>query len=152
MKSTISVLALVLSLIACNNKEQCVQRTTDGPWAHVGKEMPSESVIAQEFESGGEQALAELLGAPLSKTVEETMWVYESRREAVHMWCDPVEKVVKHDQVFTIVRLRSLQGEKTCEIEGKEFISEHLISTDAAIQKARTPLGFKLRICGAAEQ
>lgn len=146
---TLSLIIIVVT--ACSAKESetepCVQRTSDGPWAEIGQKAPLERDIAQEFSTGGGEALFKLLGAPFLRTTEEAVWIFESRREAVHMWCDPSEELVKYDQFFTIIRLQIQQGKEICEIEGKEFISDRLISTDVAMQKPRSPLGFKPRLC-----
>lgn len=147
-----------LSLCACasartdaeQEKPKCIQRTSDGPWEHIGKQIPSEQAIAQKFATGGEAALLKLLGAPFTESAEETMWVYESRRESLHVWCDPPEQVRKYDQAFTIVRVARRGGRPVCEIEGKEFISPTILAAGVAIKQVGSPLGFDLRQCDAA--
>lgn len=158
MYSKILIFMAAISLCACTStgaaaageKLGCIQRTTDGPWKRVGKQIPREQVIAQKFAEGGEAALLKLLGVPFAKSADETTWVYESRRESLHVWCDPPEQVHKHDQAFTIVRVTDRDGKLACEIEGKEFVGNAILTADAAIKQPRSPLGFEPHRCGAA--
>lgn len=158
MRLNVMFVGLTLALCACASaktdseqaRAECVQRTSDGPWVHVGKQMPSEEVISRQFAAGGEEALYTLLGDPFKASSGNTTWIYESRRESLHVWCDPPAHERKYDQAFTILRVVR-QGTKTlCKIEGKEFISDSILSAESAIKRADSPLGFDPRQCGSA--
>jgi hypothetical protein len=155
-KKIIFVVCIILcvSTSACAgtkmSKPECVQRTSDGPWETIGKKIPHEQVIAQKFANGGEKSLIELFGVPFSRSEERTIWIYESRRESLQVWCDPDEQVRKYDQFFTVVSVIRRGDESVCEIEGREFIGTTLLEAQAVMGKPRSPLGFGPHRCGAA--
>lgn len=136
-----------LGLFGCNRDKPCVQRTSDGPWVRVGKEIPSEEEIARQFAAGKDSALLDLLGKPYRQTSDELMWVFETRSETRQVWCDPHKEQVKYDQVFTVIRVRRDGDEQICEVEGVEFIEPEVLKVEDALRRPRTPLGFGPRPC-----
>lgn len=126
--------------------KECVQRTSDGPWVNVGEAPPDQNTISDAFKRGGESALVKLLGTPHDASSGARIWVFEARRETVHQWCDPPEKVRRFSQSFKIIMVESRLGVPRCEVEVREVVSNALLDVSAALA-LKSPLGYGPRPC-----
>jgi hypothetical protein len=145
------MIAALMSATGCTQSTPCTERTSDGPWEHVGSAIPSEQIIAGTFSSEGTKGLVALLGKPFQDSPEEISWVFENRSSTKQVWCNPRLERIKYDQVFTVVRVRREGVQDLCEVEAIEFIESKPLRVEEALSRERTPLGFKPRPCGAAQ-